>query len=70
MTAHIREHSGDAYAAWEDVKVTRQGYANDAVQAAQKGPGIKRFADLVRVFRQAGEDYDRWQDERDIQGAA
>lgn len=61
MTQHIREHSGDAYAAWEEPKVTRQGYANAQVTELLKRPGIKKFAQLLEAFRTAGWEYDRWQ---------
>lgn len=60
MTAHILEHSGDAYAAWEEPKVSRQGYANAQVTELLKRPGIKKFAQLLEAFRTAGQDYDRW----------
>lgn len=60
MTQHIREHSGDAYAAWEEPKVTRQGFANARVTELQLRPGIKKFGQLLEAFRTAGWEYDRW----------
>ncbi len=65
MSNNIRSDSGDAFHAWKDVKCSRQGYANAAVAQYQRAPGIKKFADLLQVFRNAGLEYDRWTRERE-----
>lgn len=57
----IKRSSGDKYAPWEEVKITRQAYANAEVNRFRGAfvPDVD-FATLLAAFRQAGLDYDRW----------
>lgn len=59
-----KQSSGDIYAAWEEPKITRQGFANARVTELLRRPGIKKFAQLLEAFRTAGWEYDRWQTQR------
>lgn len=58
MSSNVRADSGDAYHAWEELEVTRQGYANGVVATMQREEAYS-FAELLSAFREAGREYDR-----------
>lgn len=57
MSNNIRTDSGDAFHAWEELVVTRQGYANGVVATMQR-EGCYSFEQLLSEFREAGRVYD------------
>jgi hypothetical protein len=63
VSSNVRTDSGDAYHAWEEPQVTRQGYANAVIRKIQREGG-RSFDELLGAFREAGLEYDRWQLER------